>query len=510
MRGHGTKRVDIPGGLAGSPQQAHRRGVNSGNISGFETQPAPQPALSPDPHNAADPNASGLSRSERRAALGLAGIYGTRMLGLFLILPVFALYAEDLVGATPLLTGLAIGIYGLTQALLQIPFGLLSDRLGRKPVILGGLLLFAIGSVVAALADDIGWVIVGRALQGSGAVAAAVMALAADLTREDQRTKVMAVIGATIGVSFMLAMISAPALDAWVGVSGIFWLTAVLALVGVALLLAVVPTPTRSTRHRDTLPVPAMFRRVLGDGQLLRLDFGIFALHLVLTALFLVVPLALRDAGLAPEQHSLLYAPIMVLSIAAMVPFVIVAERRGRMKTVFLGAIVTVTLAELVLWGALGSFWGLAVGLWLFFVGFNLLEATLPSLVSKLAPADAKGTAMGVYSTSQFGGAFVGGLAGGWAHEVFGIPGVLLLAAAVTTVWFLTASGMRNPGRHASRLVQVRVPDEAAADALAARLGAVPGVVEAVVIATDGVAYLKVDKGTLDEAALDAICAPGA
>lgn len=461
-------------------------------------------------HNAADSAAPGLSRSERRAALGLAGIYGSRMLGLFLILPVFALYAEHLPGATELLTGLAIGIYGLTQALLQIPFGLLSDRLGRKPVILGGLLLFAIGSVVAAMASDIWWVIVGRALQGSGAVAAAVMALAADLTREEQRTKVMAIIGTTIGMSFMVAMIAAPVLDTWLGVPGIFWLTALLALVGATLLMGVVPSPTRISHHRDAQPVPAMFRRVLGDGQLLRLDLGIFSLHLVLTSLFLVVPLALRDTGLALEKHSLLYAPVMLLSIAAMVPFVIIAEKRGRMKAVFVGAVATLVVAELAMWSALGNFWGLAVALWLFFVAFNLLEATLPSLVSKLAPADAKGTAMGVYSTSQFAGAFVGGLAGGWAHQHYGIHGVLLLAVLASTVWLLAASGMRNPGRHASRLLRVAVRDDHAAADLATRLAGVPGVVEAVVIATDGVAYLKVDKGALDESALDAICASGA
>ncbi len=465
----------------------------------------PEPAEHP-----ADNVASGLTGSERRAALGLAGIYGSRMLGLFLILPVFALYAEDLAGATPLLTGLAIGIYGLTQALLQIPYGLLSDRFGRKPLILLGLLLFAAGSVVAALASDIWWVIIGRALQGSGAVAAVVMALAADLTREDQRTKVMATIGATIGFSFMLAMVIAPSLDAWVGVSGIFWFTGLLAVLGAALLLWVVPTPSHSRRHRDAQPVPAMFRRVLADGQLLRLDWGIFSLHLVLTAMFLVVPLALRDAGLAPADHSLLYGPVMLLSIAAMVPFVIYAERRKRMKTVFLGAIATVTVATLALWGALGHFWPLAAAIWLFFVGFNLLEATLPSLVSKLAPADAKGTAMGVYSTSQFAGAFIGGVSGGWAHEQFGIGGVLLLAAAVTAVWLGVAAGMRNPGRYTSRLVRVRVANGAAASDLADRLMAVPGVAEAVVVAADQVAYLKVDKQALDETALDAISASGA
>jgi len=509
MRGRRTKCLHIP---SEGPAVSHAAGAGGGRFRVKSRLPIPAPSspLSRAAHSDQPPEPTGLSRSERRAALGLAGIYGSRMLGLFLILPVFALYAEDLAGATPLLTGLAIGIYGLTQALLQIPYGLLSDRLGRKPVILAGLLVFALGSVVAALATDIWWIIAGRALQGSGAVAAAVMALAADLTREDQRTKVMAMIGVTIGASFMLAMISAPALDAWVGVSGIFWLTALLALLGAAALLWVVPRPSSSARHRDAQPVPAMFRRVLGDGQLLRLDLGIFCLHLVLTAMFLVVPLALRDAGLAPQQHSLLYAPVMVLSIAAMVPFIILAERGGRMKSVFLGAIATITLAALLLWGQLGSFWGLAAALWLFFVGFNLLEATLPSLVSKLAPADAKGTAMGVYSSSQFAGAFVGGVAGGWVHQAYGIDGVMLLVVAAGAGWLLAASSMRNPGRHASRLLKVTVADEAAADALAARLGGVTGVVEAVVVAADGVAYLKVDKDTLDQAALDAIFAPGA
>lgn len=491
------------------PRRIRRWRAISGKITPFHSQPSVEP-LPRATHSVPSHEPTGLSRSERRAALGLAGIYGSRMLGLFLILPVFALFAEDLAGATPLLTGLAIGIYGLTQALLQIPFGLLSDRLGRKPVILAGLLLFALGSVVAALATDIGWIIIGRALQGSGAVAAAVMALAADLTREDQRTKVMAIIGTTIGASFMLAMIMAPVLDSWVGVSGIFWITAVLAMLGASALMWVVPRPSRSRHHSDAQPVPAMFRRVLGDGQLLRLDLGIFCLHLALTAMFLVVPLALRDAGLAPERHSLLYAPLMVLSIAAMVPFIILAERGGRMKPVFLGAIATVTLAALLLWGALGNFWGLAAALWLFFVGFNLLEATLPSLISKLAPADAKGTAMGVYSTSQFAGAFVGGVTGGWMHQHFGVHGVMLLVAAAGSLWLLVASSMRNPGRFSSRLIKVGVAGDAEADALSMRLGAVTGVEEAVVVAADGVAYLKVDKTVLDEAALDAICASGA
>ena len=448
-----------------------------------------------------------MTAGEKRATLGLAGVYGFRMLGLFLILPVFALFAEQLPGATPLLTGLAVGIYGLTQAALQIPFGLLSDRIGRKPVIFGGLLLFALGSAIAATADDVWMVIFGRAVQGSGAIAAAVMALAADLTREENRTKAMATIGMTIGASFMVAMMAGPVLGRLIGVSGIFWLTAVLALLGIALVALVVPTPSRSRVHRDAETVPAMFRRVLSSGDLLRLDFGIFSLHLILTALFLAVPLVLRDLGLEPLQHSTLYLPVMLGSIAAMIPFVILAEKRGLMKQIFLGAVASLTLAQLGLGLFADQFWGFVAALALFFTAFNLLEATLPSLVSKVAPVDAKGTAMGVYSTSQFGGAFVGGLLGGWVHQEFGLAAVFQAGALVGVVWLLLASGMRKPGRYASRLVNFGAMGPEGAGDLAGRLRGVPGVIEAVVVADEGVAYLKVDRDRLDDVALDEIVA---
>jgi MFS family permease len=448
-----------------------------------------------------------MTASEKRAVFGLAGVYGFRMLGLFLILPVFALFAEGLPGATPLLTGLAVGIYGLTQALLQIPFGLLSDRIGRKPVIFGGLLLFALGSVVAASADDVWMVILGRAVQGSGAIAAAVMALAADLTREENRTKAMATIGMTIGLSFMVAMMAGPVLGRLIGVSGIFWLTAVLALLGVALVGLVVPTPTRSCVHRDAEPIPAMFRRVLADGELLRLDLGIFSLHLILTALFLSVPLVLRDLGLEPLQHGTVYLPVMLGSIAAMVPFVILAERRGLMKPVFLGAVAALADAQFALGLFSSQFWGFVAALTLFFTAFNLLEATLPSLISKVAPVDAKGTAMGVYSTSQFAGAFVGGLVGGWVHQQFGLIAVFQAGALVAAAWLLLALGMRKPGRYTSRLLNLGRMEQGLAGELAGRLRGVSGVVEAVVVADEGVAYLKVDRDQLDAAALDEIVA---
>lgn len=443
---------------------------------------------------------------ERRAAISLAGIFSLRMLGMFMILPVFALYAPKLEGATPTLMGLAIGAYGMTQAILQIPFGLLSDRFGRKPVIAAGLLLFALGSVVAALSTSIYGVILGRAIQGAGAIAAAVMALAADLTREEQRTKAMAIIGMSIGFSFSLALVAGPMLDHWIGLSGIFWLTAVLACLGIAVLYLIVPQPQVSRVHRDAEPVPAQFMVVLKDAQLLRLNYGILSLHLILTATFTVLPLILRDhLGMASAQHWHLYLPVMLLSVAAMIPFIILAERRRRMKQVFLGAIMVVALAEfgMALWHV--SLVSIALLLFLFYAGFNLLEATLPSLISKMAPSDSKGTAMGFYSSSQFLGAFIGGAAGGWLQGRFGIGGVLVFCGVVAMLWLLVAASMRSPRYLTTRLLQVGVVDAQHARVLAQRFTQVRGVAEAVVIGEEGVAYLKIDKHAIDEQALEAV-----
>lgn len=444
-----------------------------------------------------------MTPGELKAALALASLFVLRMLGLFLILPVFVLYAEHLEGATPLLTGLAIGIYGLTQACLQIPFGMISDRWGRKRIIILGLMIFAVGSMVAALADSIFWVIVGRTLQGAGAISAAVMALAADLSREEHRTKVMAVIGVSIGISFAMAMILGPILNDWVGVKGIFWFTAVLALAGILVVRFVIPQPVHSRLHRDAAPVPQMFRQVLSDPQLLRLDFGILNLHMLLTATFIAVPLALRDvAGFPSARHWELYLLVLVLSVLVMVPFIIIAERHRRMKPVFLGAIMVLCLAELGLLNFHQHVLEIGILLFVFFTCFNLLEATLPSLITKMAPPAAKGTAMGVYSSSQFLGAFLGGALGGWMHGLFGLQGVFAFAALGALVWFLVASTMRNPRYLSSYLLNIGAINESEAQHLAMRLTEVRGVAEAVVIAADGVAYLKVDQHALDEDAL--------
>lgn len=445
-----------------------------------------------------------LIPTERRAIFSLAGIYFLRMFGLFLILPVFALYADELEGNTALLTGVAIGAYGLTQALLQIPYGMASDRFGRKPLITIGLLLFALGSVVAAMSDHIMGVILGRALQGAGAIAAVVMALNADLTREEVRTRAMATIGMSIGAAFFIAMMAGPLLTGWIGVPGLFWLTAVLAILGLAVIHLVTPDPVSSHVHRDAQPVPAMIGDVIRDPQLLRLDLGIFFLHMILTALFIAVPLSLRDfAGMSGDQHWQVYLPVMLLSVAGMVPFVILAEAKGKMKSVFLAAIAMLTIAQVGLYFWYQSLWYIGILLWVFFVGFNILEATLPSLISKTAPPDKKGTAMGVYSSMQFFGAFLGGVLGGWMLQEQGIAGVFLFTALATLLWFGVASGMRNPEPLTTYLLNVGDVDPVEAKLLSQKLAEVVGVAEAVVVVEDGVAYLKVNRAMLDESNLN-------
>ncbi|MDH3935112.1 MAG: MFS transporter [Gammaproteobacteria bacterium] len=450
-----------------------------------------------------------MSRNEVRSAVSMAGIYALRMLGLFMILPVFALYAGDLEGATPALAGLAIGIYGMTQALLQIPFGLVSDHIGRKPVIVFGLLVFAAGSVVAATADTMFMVIVGRALQGAGAIAAAIMALTADLIREEHRVKAMAIIGMSIGVAFALAMVLGPVLNTWIGVPGIFWLTAVLAIGGIAVVVLIVPNPALSCVRRDAETVPAQITSVLRDSQLLRLDLGIFSLHLILTASFVVLPLALRDlAGLPADQHWLLYLPVLVLSLPMAIPFILAAEKYRRMKQVFVGAIAVLVLVQAALALFHTSVLSIALLLFVFYAAFNLLEAILPSLIAKMAPPDRKGTAMGVYSSSQFFGAFVGGAVGGILHGSYGMGSVFLFCSLVALAWLLFASTMQRPHYLGTRLLRIGPQDPANAQELAQRISAVRGVAEAVVIPEDAVAYLKIDQDSLDEDALRAFVVP--
>jgi len=440
-----------------------------------------------------------MNALERRAIALLASIYALRMAGLFLILPVFALFAARLDGHTPLLIGLAIGAYGLTQAIFQIPFGILSDRFGRKPVIAIGLVIFAIGSLMAAAADNIWLVIIGRTVQGAGAIAAAVMALVSDLTRDEQRTKAMALIGMTIGGSFVLSLILGPVLDGLIGVPGIFALTGFLALVGAAIVLFAVPTPVR-TEQRQSRNLRRDFSRILSNSQLIRLDFGIFTLHMVMTAMFVVMPHTIvQTLDLPAPKHWELYLPVMLAGFAAMVPFLVLANRqRGLVRITLAGAVVVLIVSQIGFHFLHPTMAGVVAGLWLFFGAFSLLEAMLPSLVSRIAPAASKGAAIGVYSSSQFLGAFAGGALGGAVSGAFGAPAVFLLAAAMLGLWLLVIVTMREPKLLATRQLRVGVQTSAQAEKLAKKLSSIPGVSEAVVIAEEGIAYLKVDAQLLD------------
>lgn len=380
---------------------------------------------------------------ERRVSITLGAIMGLRMLGLFLILPVLALYAEENYAATAFFTGVALGVYGLTQALMQVPFGLLSDRIGRKPVMLGGLALLAAGSLVAAGAESITGVIAGRALQGTGAIAAVLSALLADFTRPQQRAKAMAILGVSIGGAFALAIVAGPVLAGWIGVPGIFVLTAALAIVAMPVLwLAVPAVPAPAVAPP---PATAGLASALRDPALLRLDGGIFALHLMLTALFVVLPLVLRDvAGVEPARHGLVYLVVMLASLAGMVPLIMRAGPVRSAVRVLRLAIVLVALAAAMMWLAAGPVLLLAA-LWVFFVGFNTLEASLPALVSRAAPETRRGGALGIYSAAQFMGTFCGGVLGGSLAAVTGAGGVFVAVMLIAGVWLL--AGTRLPLR---------------------------------------------------------------
>ncbi len=441
-------------------------------------------------------NPDRMTRQELRAGLSLASIFALRMLGLFLILPVFAVDARQLPGGDNLtLIGIALGAYGLTQAALQLPFGMASDRFGRKRVIIIGLLLFATGSFVAAAAPDIWWTIAGRALQGAGAISAAVTALAADLTREQHRTKVMALIGSSIGLMFALSLVAAPALNAVIGLHGLFILTGLLALAAIWLVAKVVPDPPPA-EHHGLEPVGLM--AVLLDGQLLRLNFGILALHFIQMAMFVVVPGAIVATGGIPvAEHWKVYLPVVLASFVLMLPPIFYAERRARIKPVFVGAIFILLLAQGGFLYGMGMFRSLVANLVVFFVVFNILEATLPSLVSRIAPPQAKGMALGIYNTTQSLGLFLGGAAGGALAQHWGASGVFGVGSVLALLWLGVAVTMRAPSVVALRefFIQPHVDIER----LREQLAGLPGVREAVVEPEKRIAYLKVNLERWDE-----------
>lgn len=419
--------------------------------------PTLHPPVSADPAAAIAPDAHRMTPRELRASLSLASLYAFRMLGLFLILPVFAVHANGLPGGSdPLMVGLVLGIYSLTQGLLQLPFGMASDRLGRKPVIVFGLILFALGSLLAAQATDAITTVLGRALQGTGAISAAVTACIADNTRDSQRTKAMALVGASIGMTFALSLVVAPLLYQWIGMSGIFHVTGVLALVGILIVWLAVP-PLERTLQLPVLDGEALrrtsFRAVALDPELLRLNAGIFALHLVQMAMFVVLPAWLVERAQLPlSAHWQIYLPVVVVSFALMMPPINWGERTGRLRTVFLTSILLILAVQLGYAAEPVGLLPFAVLLLVFFAAFNVLEASIPSMVSRLAPADAKGTALGMYNTTQALGLFAGGALGGWVSSRFGGASVFFLCAGAMVAWLLVAVGSRRwpaaqPGR---------------------------------------------------------------
>lgn len=436
-----------------------------------------------------------MTPTELRSTISLASIYGLRMLGMFLILPIFSVYAETLKGGSNhTLIGLALGAYGLTQVLLQLPFGIASDKYGRKKVIYIGLVLFIIGSMVAALATDIYMVIIGRAIQGAGAISAVLTALVADLTREEHRTKAMAMIGGTIGITFALSLVAGPLLNQWIGVSGIFWMTAVLSTLAILVIKYYVPDPVLSQFHSDAQAAPEKMKSVLRDRQLLRLNFGTFSLHAAQMAMFIVVPFALTESsGMNVNSHWQVYLPVLIASFVLMLPAIIIGEKRAKLKTVFIGAVALMLVAQIVFASTIHEFWGVVISLLIYFTAFNILEASLPSLISKMAPAASKGTAMGLHSTAQSFGIFLGAVVGGYLSHRFGYSAVFIFCALLMCIWLVLTFGMITPPAVRTKMYHLNDLNGQQATTLAQKVSQMTGVHEAVAIAQEQLLIVKVN-----------------
>lgn len=435
-----------------------------------------------------------MKQSWLNTVFPIAALFSFRMLGLFMLIPIFTVYATHLSGATPTLIGIALGGYGLSQGLLQMPFGMLSDRFGRKPVLTFGLILFACGSLLGAYTTSIYGMIIARSLQGTGAIGSVLIALLADLTPDEQRTKAMAVIGATIGLSFTLAMVISPAISSYFGLAGIFYLTTFLAVLGLILLHAVIPNPVNEPFHLDSETNPALFKRVFCNRHLQRLNIGIFCQHFILTGTFFAIPMVLqqhiKSGHLSQQWH--FYLPLMVASFIVMVPLLIFAEKKQQIKAVFLGAVTTTLLCQFILAFSYLHWLAICIFMFAYFVAFNLLEANLPSLVSRQASADSKGTAMGIYSSSQFLGIFVGGAMAGVIYQFADSKGVFITNSLMALFWFIISFHMQ-PNVYQITLILPYNPTKKI-DNLIQKLRALPGVYDAVIADEEKTIYLRVNK----------------
>ena len=438
-----------------------------------------------------------MNALERRSTFALSSIFALRMLGLFMIIPVFSVAGQSYQHATPALIGLAVGVYGLTQALLQIPFSLLADRFSRKPLIILGLLLFAAGGAIAGLSESIYGVIIGRAIAGAGAVSAVVMALLADVTREEQRTKAMAAMGMSIGLSFVVAFSLGPWLTSVVGISGLFFITTIMGLAAMLMLLLV----PKVTRHHKNFQQGYLLQltQVLRMGDLNRLHVSVFALHLLLTAMFIYIPSQLIEYAQLPlAKHGWVYLPLLVLSLFFAFPSIILAEKYRQMRGIFLCAIAGIIAGLLILIFGYQSHYVLLLGLGLFFIAFNVMEALLPSWLSKAAPLQSKATAMGVNASSQFLGAFFGGMIGGQLLLLNNTSMGWSILTGIAIIWLLMSFGLAQP-RYLSSLV-LRLPESRQTDEWTSQLLAIRGIEEVVVMSEQQVAYVKVDKQQIDDA----------
>ena len=417
------------------------------------------------------------------------------MLGLFMVLPVMSLYFEGYHQSSAFMLGLALGIYGLTQAIFQIPLGLLSDKIGRRPVILGGILLFVLGSVIAALADSAMGVVIGRALQGMGAIASTLMALVTDLTTEQNRTKAMASIGGSIGISFAIAMVLGPIVAVSYGMAGIFWLTALLGLVGAAILINAIPKTFSMRKNRETNTDLQQLGYLLREPSLMRLNLGIFFLHLTLMAAFVVIPTVLvQQLGINPDQLWWVYLCLLGGGFIFMLPAMIFAEKHNAQKKIFVLAVVLMTVAMFVLGSAHNAVITISM-LFVYFAAFNLLEASLPSWLSKVCPVGNRGTAMGIYSTCQFLGTFIGGILGGFALANVGIQGLFWLLALLLLSWCFVAATMASPKPLQTLILQV---GETKASDFVKSISNIDGVEDILLIEGEDLAYVKVDKTLID------------
>jgi len=440
-----------------------------------------------------------LNSTEKRTALSLALVFSLRMLGLFMILPVFAIYGKHLTGYSPMWIGIAIGAYGLTQAFLQIPAGMMSDKFGRKPIIYGGLLLFALGSLVAGMSTSVYGVTAGRALQGAGAIASAILALAADITREEQRPKIMATIGISIGVAFAVAMVIGPVLAPLIGLHGLFFVTAAGALCGIAIVHFLVPNVVNKAPRGETIPIPKLLLGLAKDPQLLRLNLGIFILHMTLTAMFIELPLRLLRMGLPAAHHWHLYFPALLISFFLIIPMLIIAARKNMNRQLFLFSILLMSVALMLMALVNHSIIFMFLCILLYFTAFNFLEASLPAFISMISPAGSKGSAMGIYSTYQFLGAFCGGILGGLSIKMLGSTGLFVALSCLILLWFFITWGMHNPSKIRTFTYSSNIKDEKQAEELTNKLVKLQGVLEAVTVLDEQITYVKVNKQDFSE-----------